>query len=444
MAIVASFASYELNPGTSSTFGSGFNVLCTVVGTGLLQLPYGGAQSGWFGAFFLTILCVMALYTAVVLIKCLALMEQISKSENKVSHDVQQEENDAEVALHSDAHAKAPPLSFGDIGEAAFGQLGKWAVIVQMHLTLTMVATIYNLLAGLNLVTVMGSVWPFLREENGENYAVLIIAGVVWFHVFLKTLSEVEIVSWLNMVITIAMEIIVICVALTSPPKDQAHTTALVTDMSSLGGAFASFAFAYGVHPILPTVYRNMKHPEKYNLMITAAFSAVAVAYLCMFFVGYGVYGDEVVTPIYNVPSMKDNAVVKVIVAFLTLHLLGAYAIVINPPERALESTLRVDRMKLALLWRILLRTGFVALTAVVSITVGIKNFGPFLDLVSSFTSSFTQFIFPVLFYLKLATKAGVKVSIVEWAWNGLILVVAVIGSTYGTINAVKELKSVF
>lgn len=433
--------SYLESPGTGSTLGSAFNVLCTVVGTGLLNLPFGGAQSGWIGVIFLIVLGVMACYTADLIVKCLPLIEKkellaLSKSSREV--DILSAEGRPTVADNPEWSSVAPPRTYGDIGQAAFGSFGKWAVIVQMHLTLTMVATIYNLLGGLNLVAVLG--W----SESDSTYGILIISGIVWFHVFLKTLSEVAVVSYFNIVITFALEVVVIAVALMSPPAEPAHTTFVVPDVVSLGGAFASFAFAYGVHPILPTIYRNMRNPSQYRTMIVCAFAGVLLMYLPMLIVGYAVFGDAVKSPIYSVDTMKNNPWVKVVIALLTLHLIGAYAIVINPPERALETTIGIDNWSYPLFWRVLIRTGFVALTALVSITLGIQNFGPFLDLVSSFTSTFTQFIFPCLFYLKLTWDTDVKISKLEWSWNVLITAVALIGATFGTIGAVKELAKVF
>merc|ERR1712050_573490 len=109
--------------------------------------------------------------------------------------------------------------------------------------------------------------------------------------------------SYFNVIVTIALEVVVIAVALTSPPLETAHTTLVVMDVWKMGGAFASFAFAYGVHPILPTIYRNMRSPSQYRLMIMCAFTAVLALYLPMFGVGYAMYGDAVKSPIYNVAS---------------------------------------------------------------------------------------------------------------------------------------------
>merc|ERR1719433_987337 len=72
------------------------------------------------------------------------------------------------------------PSTYGDIGEAAFGTAGRVFVNLQMHVTLVMVATVYNLVAGMNLLTIFSSV-SWLTPE----IAIVSVAVVAWFHVFL-------------------------------------------------------------------------------------------------------------------------------------------------------------------------------------------------------------------------------------------------------------------
>lgn len=418
-----SFVGYEgSGGGTSSTLGSSFNVLCTVMGTGLLQLPYGGAQSGWCSVIVLSSLGLMACYTAVILIKCVDMMRNTEPLRTDLSCDY--EASNANV-----------PTTYGDIGAAAYGRKGRWAVTVQMHLTLSMVATIYNLLAGQNLQII-------LRAANIDlslTTSILVVTLIVWFHVFLKTLGEVAVCSALNLAILILLEFAVIGVALTTPPSDKPQTTFLVEDFLSFGGAFASFAFAFGVHPILPTVYGDMRYPEMYRQMIYGSFLFIAALYVPMLSVGYAVYGDKVTSPIYKVPSMSGSPIVRAVIIAMTFPCLGGYAIVLNPVERALEGTLGIDRWKSPLLSRIVLRSCFIAGTAMVSIWLQ-EDFPPLLNLVSSFTSTNTEFIFPSLFYIKLCRMTGTRLSLLEWVWNALILVSAIVGAIFGTIGALRQI----
>merc|ERR1719343_163255 len=106
--------------GTSSTCGAAFNIFCAVVGTGMLQQAYGAAQTGWVGAGVMLVMGVLACYTAVILIRCIGLAREIQASAQGANKE----------------------------GQAAFGWPGRVFIEVQMHVSLVMVATVYNLLSG--------------------------------------------------------------------------------------------------------------------------------------------------------------------------------------------------------------------------------------------------------------------------------------------------------
>eukprot|EP00931_Biecheleriopsis_adriatica_P091420 TRINITY_DN65307_c0_g1_i1.p1 TRINITY_DN65307_c0_g1~~TRINITY_DN65307_c0_g1_i1.p1 ORF type:complete len:433 (+),score=55.44 TRINITY_DN65307_c0_g1_i1:76-1374(+) len=399
---------------TSSTFGAAFNVICCVVGAGLLQLPFAVAQSGWIGVLMLCVLSVMAWYSGDILIKCL--------------HIARGELGDEQVKCKSKLE------TYGDIGEAAFGTCGRIFVNVQMHLTLVLVAVVYNLLAGLNFLTIFSSFnWVT------PDVAMVIVAVMAWFHVFLKTMGEVAILSSFNFVITVALLVVVICEACTNPPSTPVHHSLVVPSAMKLGGAFASFAFGFGVHPILPDVYKSMRKPQQYRTMLSCAFVGVMLFYLPMVIVCYTIYGDDVKSPVYETGGLSAGLIVKIIIALLTVHIIGGYAIVINPPEVALEAALGVKTNA----FRIVLRSFFVLFTCLVSVLMK-TNFPPFLELVSSFTSVFTQYILPCLFYIRLSSRAGVRLSRAELWWNYLIIGVAIIGAVFGTIEAIKDIVSTF
>merc|ERR1712186_253522 len=125
---------------------------------------------------------------------------------------------------------------------------------------------------------------------------------------------------------------------------------------------------------------------------------------------GYAVYGEAVQSPIYNTPALAGSSLLRVMIALITVHLLGAYAIVLNPTERALETALQVDERRGAWLWRMCLRTLFVLFTYGVSVLCR-DSFPPLLELVSSFTSAPTMFLCPCAFYVKLSYLVGRPVS---------------------------------
>lgn len=245
----------------SSSLGAAFNILCTVVGTGLLQreqlppfdlhrcsptcdyltspcrlllsVPHGVKQIGWIGIFLLSLLSAMACYTAIIIVKCFHLMRRnlIDTSLMDPVADPQHDEND------SHTHK----FFYSDIGQAAYGKFGAWFVTVQMHLTLTLVGTIYHLLAASNLSTLI-SLDGTVNEATPPTVCVLLVAAIVWFHVFLKTLSEVAVVSYFNIGVNATLLVIVVVQSLNHPPINPPSHQWLVTDnVLSLGEAFASF-----------------------------------------------------------------------------------------------------------------------------------------------------------------------------------------------------------
>ncbi len=443
--------------GTSSSLGAAFNVLCAVIGTGLLQLPSGVAQSGWIGLPILILMCVMAAYTSSLIVRCLTIIR---------SH--------APQALLGRTTQCAAAETYGDIGEAAYGRAGRWFVTFQLHLTLVMVGTIFHFLSSFMLYALLAGSPPSpppepasgapappsspaaapLLPDLSYEAVVLILSAVLWAHVFLKTLTEVAFVSAINLAINVATLAAVLTETLRRPLDGPAHTQLFATDPLAFGYAFASFGFAYGVHPVLPSIYASMRKPEQFSPMIGGSFVVVLLFYVPMVIVGYGTYGDTVQTPIFNTPALSASPLITAIKAALVVNLLTTYPLVLNPPEVALEGTVRgwlrkssspAARAALGAptATRIVLRTGFIGLTALISLTLrSPERFGYFLNLVSAGTTTFTSFILPTLFYIKL--RGAHEMRCAELLFCLLILVVAVYGAVFGGIEAVKDLVATF
>jgi len=393
------------------------------VGTGLLNLPAGVAKSGWVGVPLLTLMALMAAYTALILGKAIALLQHVSSDKQQL------------------VSAEAGPISYGDVGQAALGSTGRWFVTVQMHVTLVGVATIYHLLAALNISSLLSGAAEWITME----WCVLLVAVIVWLHVFLKTLGEVAIVSYFNIAINVALLCTVLVTALQRPPEHAPVTRAFTTDPMAFGSAFASFGFAYGVHPVLPSIRASMHTPRLYPRMALGAFAGTLLFYLPMVIVCYARYGDDVASPVMDTEAVKDAPAVKVVTGAITAHLLMSYPLLAITPESALEDLLHADARRAPLLWRMGVRTLFIGCTALISIIMRTPaRFGPLLNLVSSCTSTFTVFILPSLFYIKLRHDLRKPVGVLELCWNVVIVVFAIVGAIFGTIDALTELADTF
>lgn len=157
-----------LSVGKTSTLFASYNIVCCVVGSGLLGLPYGLAESGWVGVGLLIAIAVVGVYTASVLVQCLS-----PPSGRKL-------------------------VRYGDIGREALGKPGEIAVTLVLHIALLGIATLFLILAGGNLSSLLAAVpWPTAEDYEVEvlvisdQLAIVIVAGAMWGHVWLKTMHEV-------------------------------------------------------------------------------------------------------------------------------------------------------------------------------------------------------------------------------------------------------------
>ena len=90
----------------------------------------------------------------------------------------------------------------------------------------------------------------------------------MWLHVFLKSLGDLAVLSYLNLGINVTLCGAVIAQTLRHPPATSPQRDIVVPDALSVGGAFASFGFAYGCHPVLPDVLSSMRRPREFGRMI--------------------------------------------------------------------------------------------------------------------------------------------------------------------------------
>eukprot|EP01098_Paradermamoeba_levis_P016938 TRINITY_DN943_c0_g2_i3.p1 TRINITY_DN943_c0_g2~~TRINITY_DN943_c0_g2_i3.p1 ORF type:complete len:410 (-),score=115.79 TRINITY_DN943_c0_g2_i3:22-1251(-) len=384
--------------GKSVWWRAAFNIFCTVVGTGLLGLPKSLQWAGWVGLVLLVVLCVFSVYTAVILIKC---MEESHSS------------------------------SYAEVGRKAYGRAGKYFVTAQIHMTLLGVATVYVVLAGLNINTL----FPSIPARAGSCIAV----AAVWGHIFFKTLHEVGILSAFNVLVATMLLIVVIISVFLNPPADSLDTShKFFNPAIDFFGAFANFAFAFGAHPVLPSVYNTMQNPKDYNKTIYITFLCILLFYFPMGVIGYYAYGEATENPIYS--NFPDGAAKTLIVVSVTVHILFSYAVVINPTELDVEAYFEIEGKSYETLRRMALRTILVGIT--LGLGVAIPDFPDFMTIVSSLTSSFTAFILPCLFYLKIFEH---KITIWGILWNFLIIWVALEGAVFGCYFGVKGvLSSVF
>lgn len=95
----------------SVKFGLGkasFNIITIVMGAGVLNLPKAVAETGWLGILLLILMGILSGYTSVVLSKCMYEDQKEMRGEPQYP-------------------------TYTDVGERAFGVVGKWFVSLQVR-----------------------------------------------------------------------------------------------------------------------------------------------------------------------------------------------------------------------------------------------------------------------------------------------------------------------
>jgi len=243
------------------------------------------------------------------------------------------------------------------------GRPGRWFVNSQVHITLIGVAIVYHLLAALNIHSLAA-------DSLSMAASVALVAALVWLHVFLKTLGEVAVLSYFNIAVNVALLCTVVAASLERPPASPPRTALVASDAFAFGSAFASFGFAYGVHPVLPSVRASMRSPRLYPRTVVASMAGTLLFYLPISAVCYARYGDAVRSPVMDTPPLAGSPAVHIVTAAITAHLVLSYPLLAITPEAALEGLLRVESRAAPLLWRIGVRSAFVAFTAAVALLV--------------------------------------------------------------------------
>jgi len=214
----------------------------------------------------------------------------------------------------------------------------------------------------------------------------------------------------------------------------------------------------------LPTIEHSMAHPDAFPLVSDVSFMIITPVYVLVGLAGYAGWGDTLVASgnvltrmSLSYGSSEDGAaasflhiLIKIVVAVITLHLVFAFPLPMNPINLNVEThILKLDRLEHSnrskeLLFRILSRTTIVALAVLVASVV--PYFGDVLGILSAFAGASVAFILPPVFYYALWRKhgrnEGVVLSKLNLFFMALVACLGVCGMGVGMYYAVNGLVS--
>lgn len=201
----------------SSNMQSMFHIICVIAGTGMLQIPYALAQSGWIGVLMLCGSAWVNHYSGLLLAECL---------------------------YTPTGRLKGYP----DIGRVAYGKAGQYFVQVFYNAAMLGTACLYFILIGMNLTELTGYLQP-------EKWTVCIALILIIPFIFQRTLKEVAIASFSGALASLIIVIIVVSVSIWDFSNYEIQVSHELINLRSFGTVMGTFSFSFGGNYVYPEVH---------------------------------------------------------------------------------------------------------------------------------------------------------------------------------------------
>lgn len=388
-----------------------FNSVNVLIGIGLLSLPLGLRYSGWLiGIIFILFSAGVTKYTAKLLARCL------DKSTN-------------------------PHLvTYSDIAYIAFGHKSRVCVSVLFSLELMAACVALVVLFADSL----HGLFPQIDKLQWK-----IIAGVVLTPLSFLPLRVLSFSSILGIVSTFSIAMIVFIDGWIKPEapgslRDPMPTYLFPQSWWTVPLSFGLLMSPWGGHSVFPNIYKDMRHPKKYNKAVDITYGFTFFLDMALAVTGILMFGDGAADEItYNILALDGypkglSVAMVVFIAMIPLTktplnsrpIITTIEIMLGVDPRALPEGQRMTPFNEGIM-KIVIRI----MVNIVFVIVAIQF--PSFDRIMAFLGSFLCFticvILPLLFYLKIcAAEISRKERISCW----VLLVVSTIFAAIGTVAA--------
>ncbi|KAK1288545.1 hypothetical protein QJS10_CPB19g01335 [Acorus calamus] len=407
--------------GTATTAQTLGNIIVSIVGTGVLGLPFAFRNAGWLSASLaLTFAALSTLYTMLLLVRCRDRLE----------------EEDPAVEINT----------YGDLGGKALGEVGRYATEFLVVISQSGGAVAYLVFIGQNLQTLLpaSSAATNITTPSFFIFALLLPAEIVLS--FIKSLPSLAPFSAFADACNLLAMAIVIKTDIQLLFRGGAGGGIFSRRPAFAGGA-AGLLFAMGVSVfcfegfgVTLALESSMADPRRFSSVLSQAFAAITSVYVCFGFFGYFAYGDltrDIVT--LNLPHDWSAAVVKV---GLCIALTFTFPIMMHPIHEIVEARLRTSGWSRKLFYGSR-GTEYVAVhvsrsllvVAVALVASVIPGFGAFISFVGGTVCALLSFVFPAWFHLILM---GPSLDLRQKVIDYMIVIAGLAFAGYGTFNTVS------
>ncbi|XP_075080905.1 amino acid transporter AVT1C [Nicotiana tabacum] len=393
---------HEFPVSRQSSYGqgvlNGINVLC---GVGILSTPYAVKEGGWAGLSILFIFGVLSYYTGILLRYCL----------------------DSQPGLET----------YPDIGQAAFGTVGRIIISIILYVELYSCCVEYIILEGDNLSALFPNAHLNLGgfQLDARHLFALITTLAVLPTVWLRDLTVLSCISAGGVIASVMVVICLYWLGLVDHVGSQSEHTVL--NVSSLPVAIGLYGYCYSGHAVFPNIYTSLEKRSQFPAVLLTSFGIVTVLYAGAAVMGYMMFGDSAESQFtLNLPT---NLVASKIAFWTTIvNPFTKYALTMAPVAMSLEELIPSNHAK-SHMYGVLIRTALVISTLLVALKV--PFFGFVMALIGSLFTMLVTLILPCACFLRILKG---KTSPIQVSACILIIIIGVISAVIGSYSALSKI----
>ncbi|PKU81566.1 amino acid transporter ANT1-like [Dendrobium catenatum] len=393
------------------------NIVVSIVGTGVLGLPYAFRMAGWLaGTVGVAVAGASTFFCMLLLIQC---------------RDRLEEHEDEEI--NDEVHIQ----SYGDLGAKVFGTTGRYLTELLVLTSQAGSAVAYLVFIGQNLSSLFTKANQSLVSPTVFIFFLLLPLEIILS--FIRSLSSIAPFSAFADACNVLAMAIVIKEEIQMFNRFSWERSAFNGTWGlPFAGGVAVFCFD-GFSMTLP-LEASMADRRKFRWVLLVAFMAITTVYISFGIFGYLAYGDETKDIItLNLPNDWSAIAVKV---GLCIALAFTFPIILHPIYEIIEMKLASSGWSQKLCCNAhgerlgLHGARMLVLLIITTVASCIPGFGAFISLVGSTVSAMLAFVLPATFHLLLL---GSKLKLWQRAVDYLILIVGIAFAGYGTYDALSH-----
>ncbi|CAN6203458.1 unnamed protein product [Urochloa humidicola] len=388
------------------------NVVVSIVGTGVLGLPYAFRAAGWLaGSVGVAAAGFATLYCMLLLVDCRDKLE----------------EDEDEECYHGH-------YTYGDLGEKCFGTIGRCLTEILILVSQAGGSVAYLIFIGQNL----HSIFSQLMSPAGFIFAILLPVQIALS--FIRSLSSLSPFSIFADVCNVLAMAIVIKEDLQLFDHPFSNRTAF-NGLWAVPFSFGVAVFCFEGFSMTLALEASMAERRKFRWVLSQAVAAIITVYVCFGVCGYLAYGEatkDIIT--LNLPNNWLSAAVKV---GLCIALAFTFPVMMHPIHEIVETRFtssgcfqKLSRNVRGAEWLGLHSSRIAVVTILTVVASFIPAFGSFISFVGSTMCALLSFVLPAIFHLRIV---GSSMSLWRRVLDYGILLFGLGFAGYGLVTALSS-----